>query len=309
MVTQQESAHKNNGNKDVTIAIKEKEERPRKHRFKLKGIWRETQLAQPKMPQDKFVPPYDGPLILIQKTLVIEPEILTRCNQLAYAHLRTISDNKRSFKDILDQKKQKNLVKQEEKTINSIYFFYRKHKMMKEQKAQKMAQRKALMAKSSRKKVKETDEQRAARIQNLATPKKLFVAPSPKRGKWKTLDQMSRYVDLAEPVKREVVPPRTSNEVSKAAKSYVATDIILKLFQQPRRFEYLEPPLEASRPVPKTALTYKITPQIEKLYVVKIRKEGTAAAPEEEFWKISPAALKYKATPRILQLAKPVERP
>lgn len=313
MVTQPSSAPESSNrnatnNKEATVSITTKEDRPRKPRFKLKGIWRETQLAQPKMPQDKFVPPYDGPLRLIQKSLVIDPEILLRCNQLAFAHLRVICDNKKSFKDILEVKKIKNLAKQEEKTINSIYFFYRKHQMMKEQKAQKMAQRKALLAKSSRKKiVKETDEQRAARIQNLATPKKLFVEPPPTRGKWKPLEKMNRYMDLAESVKRDIIPPRTTNEVSKAAKSYTATDIILKLFQQPRRFEDLEPPLPACRSVPKSALTYKITPAIEKLYVVKIRKDP-AAAPEEEFWKISAGALKYKATPRILQLAKPIER-
>ncbi|XP_045465834.1 uncharacterized protein LOC123674792 [Harmonia axyridis] len=303
-----ESTHENTSVKGVTITMTNNKER--KHKFKLKGIWRETQLAQPKMPQEKFVPPYDGPLVLIQKSLVIDPEILTRCNQLAFAHLRTIFDNRKSFKDILEQKKIKNLVKQEEKTINSIYFFYRKHQMMKEMKLAKLQQRKALLARSSRKKVKETDEERAKRIENLATAKKLFKERPPSRGKWKPLENMNRYMDLAEPIKRDkTIGPRTNFDVSKAAKSYVATDIILKLLQQPRRFEDLEPPLQAARPVPKSALTYKITPQIEKLYVVKIRKEGTTSAPEDEVWKISPGALKYKATPRILQLAKPIERP
>ncbi|KAL3271921.1 hypothetical protein HHI36_022391 [Cryptolaemus montrouzieri] len=293
--------------KDVTVSFPVKHRR-RQYIFKLKGIWRETQLAQPKMPQDKFVPPYDGPLRLIQKSLIIDPEILMRCNQLACAHLRTIHDNRKSFKGILDLRKTKNLTKAEEKTINSIYFFYRKHKMMKEQKKLKLEQRKALLAKSSRKQVKETDEQRAARLEKLATPKKLFPHDPINRGKWKPIYNMGRYMDLAEPVKRDGIQPRTSFTVSKAARSYVPTDTILKLYQQPRRFDDLEPPLEPGRPVTRGALLYKITPTIEKLYVVKIRKEGTTSAPEDEVWKISPNALKYKASPRILQLAKPIER-
>ncbi|KAK9886343.1 hypothetical protein WA026_015858 [Henosepilachna vigintioctopunctata] len=278
------------------------------HKFRLKGIWRETQLAKPKMPQGKYVPPYDGPLKLVQKSLIIDPDILTRCDQLAFAHLRTTQDNKRAFKNFVDTRKMKNFTKNEEKILNSIYFLYRKNQTIKRQKQLKLEKRKLRRSKSSRKKVKEKEEDRILRITKLVSPKKEHPLDPIDRGIWRPLDQLTRYMELAEPVKRKDLPFKSAYEINPAALTYVATDTIVRLAQLPRRYESIEPPLEATRPVPRSALTYQMTPQMEKLYTVKVRKEGNTPISEDDVWKISPAALTYKATPRILQLAKHTER-
>lgn len=283
--------------------------RPQKSRIKLKGIWRETQLAQPKMPQNKYIPPYNGPLRLIQKLIQIEPDILERCEQLARPRIRTLTDNKIMFQEVLSARKIKNIRKYEEKTLDSIYNLYLKHRMDMIKRKQKLEAKKMLMAKTSRKTIKETKEQRYLRIIKLATPKKVFPPSKLPKRKHRSLDRM-HFEELAMPVQRDTLPPRPPQwPVSPGAKKYVATDLIHHLAEQPRRFEDILPPLQCERPVSRAALKYNITPETLKLYVVKIRKDGVDSDADAKQWKVSEKALKYKPTPRILELSRPIDRP
>ncbi|KZC12564.1 hypothetical protein WN55_03317 [Dufourea novaeangliae] len=130
--------------------------------------------------------------------------------------------------------------------------------------------RQRIMAKLRRAVKPEEWEQHLESMDRLSTPK---IPPKPKlfgrKRKWRPVN-VRRIEELSTPTSRDVPEPRDPFAV------------------------------------PATALVYKISRRLSKIAKSKTPSE---TAPPRIPGKVSPAALKAKATPRLIILAKPAERP
>lgn len=152
---------------------------------------------------------------------------------------------------------------------------------------------------------KDTKSVDSERIGKLAKPKPIFTPPPIKKSVMVLTD--FDYIDtLATPRTREE-PKLRDQTVSPAALTYEPTETIIRLAAVPERFRNIPPPTQPGV-VSKAALRFKITPRLEEMAIPKQRKEKAKEDEEFDPWAISKNALKYKATPRILELAKPLER-
>jgi hypothetical protein len=160
------------------------------------------------------------------------------------------------------------------------------------------------------KELEKIENMKKEHLKKLANPKKLCLPEKIPR-KWKALEDLAPTIDtLAQPKMYHIVPPREIGKVNSKALVYDITEPILKLAQIPERMKqrHSEPLLQGY--VKKGALTAKCTPRIEKLAQPSFSAREAKKHDEDKYdpWIISPTALKYKPSARILELAKPLER-
>ncbi|KAL1491381.1 hypothetical protein ABEB36_011987 [Hypothenemus hampei] len=139
----------------------------------------------------------------------------------------------------------------------------------------------------------------------LSKPKPC-LKPEPKKKTSKIFANFERLDELAAPKPSHELPLK-SLEVNPHALTYEPTEAVLKLAQLPPRYMNQLPPLEPGF-VRKSALRYNASPRIIEIAQPKKKNEKSKVDEYFDPWAISKNALKYKATPRIIELAKPVER-
>ncbi|GLV34244.1 Testicular haploid expressed gene [Carabus blaptoides fortunei] len=167
---------------------------------------------------------------------------------------------------------------------------------------------KSLQAKKAKKWTEHGDKER---METLSRPRKPPSPVPPRRRKRKKLEQLlpninkmaaPRYI-YKRPSQDSMIKKLT---ISPDALHYSPTERILELTKLPpwrlvKQYVY-------TGKVPRGALLYKISENVEKLAIPKKKAKEKESDEKENPYDISPNALKYKPTPRIIILAKPVER-
>ncbi|XP_030754761.1 uncharacterized protein LOC115881428 [Sitophilus oryzae] len=145
------------------------------------------------------------------------------------------------------------------------------------------------------------------RHDELAKPKALFK-PEPIKPKKppQIFSNYGRLDTLATPRPCIMQTPK-SLEVNPAALTYEATETVIRLAKLPPRLLNLPKPLEPGK-VKKSALRYNATPRIIEIAMPKQRSDKSKEDEDFDPFAISKKALTYKPTPRIIEMAKPKER-
>ncbi|XP_017769551.1 PREDICTED: uncharacterized protein LOC108557527 [Nicrophorus vespilloides] len=164
--------------------------------------------------------------------------------------------------------------------------------------------------KSKEEKLKEVFEWCA----NRAQPKKLFPPEKINRGKHAELGTLEpRLLKLSKARWLYVSPSQDSMNINNLGKvkpnalKYKPTFRVLEL-AQPSRFRTMKEEIVEPGTVDPMALIAVISPRVKELSVPKPRATSTDTDYREFPIPISPGALKYVATARIQELAKPIDR-
>nr|XP_022918206.1 uncharacterized protein LOC111427339 [Onthophagus taurus] len=148
-------------------------------------------------------------------------------------------------------------------------------------------------------------------LETAAKPKPVPEAPPVDRGPHCNIDDIKEHIDaLSTPptVKEKYVePPPPKHLVKESALLYVPTERVQQLATIPPRMLIKEPEFKPGA-VKRGALMHKTTEYDNKMSVPRARASANDADLKEDPFSISKNALKYKASPRIIELAKPQAR-
>ncbi|EFA10167.2 uncharacterized protein Theg [Tribolium castaneum] len=269
-----------------------------------KWPWRINMLSVPRIRVPKYAPPVPKPPKTPER---LDPGIEFRSDHLSRPPLRLLNVNLTTYKR--GPKYAKNLTKLIDKSWGSIYNYYRKQ--LRDRRLKRL-RRKLEKLKAKKPKGKSLEKIQAMKQEHwnrMAQPKKI---PLPEKipKKWKPLDDLLANIDvLAAPKEYHIVPPRVLGVVNPKALTYEITEAIQKLYHIPDRLKKQPEGLPLGY-VKRSALRAKCNERIDKLALPSFSAREAKKHDEDKYdpWVISPNALKYKPTARILELAKPSER-
>ncbi|KAF5288165.1 hypothetical protein FQR65_LT12092 [Abscondita terminalis] len=252
----------------------------------------------------------------------VKPGALTgsgtvRTNDLAVPRMRTLGDAQIAYKN-LGEHVTTNLNKTMEASWNTIYHYY--ERTLQEKRLKIEARKKKIHSKKGAKTVEEKaairEKKIAKWIAKNSLPKRSFAPPPVDRGRTVKIAEIAgRMNEMAEPTKtypkyvRPSVDPNYVDPygVKPFALTHVASDRTKELTILPE-FKLIKPPAYIPGYVNPIALRCIVSPRFAELAtpVKKLAAKNTDI--KENAFQVSRAALKYKATPRIIELAEPVER-
>lgn len=306
---------------------------------KTKQNWRLNMLSVPKKITPKFVEP-EWKLVTGVEGDALNAECTDRTEQLALSGMRYLKVNKALYTIARGPEYGKRMDDYIEKSWNSIYNYYRKSMHdLKKRKAEKQkitrpwnirgnvhaTEKKGKKGKGKDKgKVNKKDSKHSEKSKESlmkeheqwcaerSKPKVLTKPPPIDRGPICDLDAIKQRQDeIATPKRLYRTPSQDSNfkdptKVNPAALTYEATERI-GVLAQPTQHRLLKTEEIIPGAVKPSALTYEISERMKELAVPKPATTARESDLNEDAFTISPAALKYVATPRILEIAKPKE--
>lgn len=291
--------------------------RPGAVRGKPKKKWRLNQLAIPRWKVSKYV--------FVEDNTGISPSILNvtasqRTNDISRSTLRYLYPARTAYSSI-SPKIKKNLQKAINLSWKTIYNYYRKQTIDNNRKKEmRLSKQRESSTKTKPKTPKELQDEKEKRIAEWcavrAQPKRSFPPePVQKRPAPNLAEIIDHANILAEPrsVTRKFIRPSIDptyidpTRVTPAAQTYVASERVLELAKNPAyRLIKVRPIIPGA--VKKSALTCTVSPRFDELAVPKKKAAEKDSDLKENPFQISPNALKAKPSPRIEELAKPIER-
>lgn len=216
----------------------------------------------------------------------------------------------------------KNLDKTIKQSWNTIYNYYARQLDEKRKKLEAkrhrilQEQNKGIKPKTPAEIQAEIDKRIADWTAVKALPKRTFSPPPISRGKVVKLDVIRMRMDqMAEPTRitakyiRPSIDPTYVDPLSvkPGAKKYVASERVVELSRNPA-FKLIKLPEIIPGAVKRGALKGPISPRCDELATPKKKAAEKDTDLKENPFEISPLALKAKATPRVLELSKPIQR-